>query len=944
MAVVGTATLNVVPKITGLAKAMEDEIAKCEGTSFKGGEKVGGSFGKGAAKSGAVVGAFAALTNKALDSIGSHVGSAVSRFDTLNNYPTVMQALGYSAADADSSISKMSDRLQSLPTRLDDMVSLVQGLVTTTGDLGKATDVGLALNDMLVAAGASTQLSSAAMEQFRQILAKGKPEMEDWRSLTSAMPGQMDQLAKAMLGPTAGANDLYAALGGGKNDPTITMDQLMDAMVRLDAEGGESFASFQSQAETAAGGVATAAANMGNAVTRGIAGVMDEIGKDNIAGAFNDMKSAINQAFGLVKPLVADAMPTAKRLYDTFRQMSPQLSAAAAGFVGMKVALPVLGDLASKGIALKKALDLAGAGGKTLTSAFAGVGLKLNPAALAITGVATAAGIAAAAYMDWKKKSDSLKAATTGLSDAVKRAGDLGGFAGTIADVGNAADESAQSVDELIESVGNHAAKISATNKEAEESLAVLNTAQGIISDYAGKTELTAQEQGKLQWALEQVNEQFGLTLTAADAAAGSYTDANGDVRDLKQSIDELVEAKKREILVNAYSEELGEAYKAQRDAVKAVEAAQDELTAAHERYNHALGDTSAGEGEYQKNLELARQGIESADKKLRDAKGAAEGANDAVNDLEKDLGDAAGAMYGAGDSAEALKTALQGMDDCADGFQAAGINVDDFSQKLSDAGVSTETLADIGGANLQALAEECGGNMDLMVWFIQHYNDTPIIDKDGNITVDQGELVDAQGNVYVWNGSTLVDKASGATVDDAELVDAQGNLWQWNGSQMQSKSASGTIYGNLKEAIRDRDNWNLGDLVSKFASATVDITRNIRDKITAGHAAGGIRPHADGGILPRYHARGAIATQAVPLDIVGEAGAEAIVPLTNERYSRPFAELIAKQVRGSDAKDLSMDAARMVIDALPGIISEYTPVMGEKEFGRKARKAVAYA
>ena len=37
--------------------------------------------------------------------------------------------------------------------------------------------------------------------------------MEDWRSLTTAAPGQMDQLAKSMLGPTANANDLYAALG-----------------------------------------------------------------------------------------------------------------------------------------------------------------------------------------------------------------------------------------------------------------------------------------------------------------------------------------------------------------------------------------------------------------------------------------------------------------------------------------------------------------------------------------------------------------------------------------------------------------------------------------------------------------------------------------------------------------------------------------------------------
>ena len=114
-------------------------------------------------------------------------------------------------------------RLSTLPTRLDDMVSVVQGITATVGDLDKATDVGLALNDMLIASGSSTQLCSAAMEQFRQILSKGKPEMEDWRSLTTAAPGQMDQLAKSMLGPTANANDLYAALGG-----DLTSDQVRD--------------------------------------------------------------------------------------------------------------------------------------------------------------------------------------------------------------------------------------------------------------------------------------------------------------------------------------------------------------------------------------------------------------------------------------------------------------------------------------------------------------------------------------------------------------------------------------------------------------------------------------------------------------------------------------------------------------------------------------------
>ena len=52
---------------------------------------------------------------------------------------------------------------------------------------------------------------------------------------------------------------------------------------------------------------------------------------------------------------------------------------------------------------------------------------------------------------------------------------------------------------------------------------------------------------------------------------------------------------------------------------------------------------------------------------------------------------------------------------------------------------------------------------------------------------------------------------------------------------------------------------------------------------------------------MMRYHANGAIANRpgaGVPLDIVGEAGAEAIVPLTNRKYSRPFARTIAEQMK----------------------------------------------
>ena len=67
---------------------------------------------------------------------------------------------------------------------------------------------------------------------------------------------------------------------------------------------------------------------------------------------------------------------------------------------------------------------------------------------------------------------------------------------------------------------------------------------------------------------------------------------------------------------------------------------------------------------------------------------------------------------------------------------------------------------------------------------------------------------------------------------------------------------------------------------INTFTSALSRIPRNITtfvSQIISKHhnAAGGIRPHAAGGVMMRYHANGAIANRpgaGVPLDIVGEA------------------------------------------------------------------------
>ena len=155
------------------------------------------------------------------------------------------------------------------------------------------------------------------------------------------MPGQMDQLAKAMLGPTANANDLYAAIGGGLKkgeQATHTIDDMLDAMVRLDTEGGDGIASFAEQAQTASGGIQTSMANIRTAFSRGIAGVLDAVGKDTISDALGSVKNAVNGAFSMIGAAAPTAVSAVKGVATVLSEAAPSAAAAGAATIGVSVA------------------------------------------------------------------------------------------------------------------------------------------------------------------------------------------------------------------------------------------------------------------------------------------------------------------------------------------------------------------------------------------------------------------------------------------------------------------------------------------------------------------------------------------------------------------------------------------------------------------------------
>lgn len=284
-----TAYVPIVPSMDGVGKAIEKAFGDASKTT---GSKTGQSIGKGlsvgfASKVGAVAGITSNVFSKVASVVTSSLGSAVDRAGQMNNFPKVMKNLGYSATDAAASIKKISDALDGLPTTSSAMTGMVQQLAPLTSNLDEATDIALAFNNAMLAGGASTMEQENALTQYTQMLSAGKVDMQAWRSIQAAMPGQLNQVAEAMLGAGKNSNDLYEAMKNG----SISFDDFNKKVIELNQNGFGKYASFAQQAKDATQGIGTAMENVQNRVAKAVQKVIDAVGVENIAGAINGFSS-----------------------------------------------------------------------------------------------------------------------------------------------------------------------------------------------------------------------------------------------------------------------------------------------------------------------------------------------------------------------------------------------------------------------------------------------------------------------------------------------------------------------------------------------------------------------------------------------------------------------------------------------------------------------------
>lgn len=299
-----TAYVPIVPSMKGVGKAIEKAFGDASKTT---GSKTGQSIGQGlsvgfAAKVGAVAGIASNVFGKVASVVTSSLGSAIDRADQMNNFPKVMKNLGYSSEDAAASIRKITNALDGLPTTSSAMTGMVQQLAPLTSNLDEATDIALAFNNAMLAGGASTMEQENALTQYTQMLSAGKVDMQAWRSIQAAMPGQLNQVAEAMMGAGHNANDLYEAMKSGK----FSFDDFNKAVMDLNQNGFGKYASFAQQAKDATQGIGTAMENVKNRVAKAVQKVIDAVGVENIAGAINRFSSQFGKVGDAAAGMVTD--------------------------------------------------------------------------------------------------------------------------------------------------------------------------------------------------------------------------------------------------------------------------------------------------------------------------------------------------------------------------------------------------------------------------------------------------------------------------------------------------------------------------------------------------------------------------------------------------------------------------------------------------------------
>lgn len=233
------------------------------------------------------------VVSNAVSGLTSNLGGAISRYDTLKQFPRTMELMGFKTEETKNASEKLVAAIDGLPTTLDGITKNAQNIALITGNLDGATNTAIALNNAFLMSGSSTAEAERGLTQYVQMMSAGKVDMQSWRTLLETMSPALTMVAKSFgyTGESA-KTDLYNALQSGEitfndfNARLVEMNNGMDV-------AGVHFDGFAKLAKSSSKGIGTSIENLKTTVVKQMANTIEAF--DNAGLSIADSLDAIKQ-------------------------------------------------------------------------------------------------------------------------------------------------------------------------------------------------------------------------------------------------------------------------------------------------------------------------------------------------------------------------------------------------------------------------------------------------------------------------------------------------------------------------------------------------------------------------------------------------------------------------------------------------------------------------
>ena len=779
--------------------------------------------------------------------------------DDIGRYASAIVALGNNFATTESDVSAMAQRIAGAGAQIGMSVPDVLGMSAALTSMGITAEAGgSAISTIMAGIDKDVATGSENLSRWAEIAGKTPQEFaESWKGDVVGTLGDVLTNMGELKDEGGNLSVLLEDLGIGSIRQTDTLkrlagnsEQYADAIgmanqayeenVALQKEVDNRNESTASKFQVLANKITNIAAEIGAPIAEALLDVVDaaepliqKVG--DLARAFAEMDTEQQQQivkWGLMAAAAGPLLTVVGKLTSGFGGFLMNLGTTAQNMAGF------FGQI-QRGEGVMTALESSFSGAGTAIS-----GLKVMLGGLAIGAVVAGIAALAKAYQDTIKEQRDFHEALAGMGGYLDEgAGHLEGFAEQVGLTSTQAKELSTSTEELTKAMQEHDSAMREIEGGARTTSAQLQRYRDVIDELGGKTELSVDQQSKLQWALDGLNEQLGTNYTMEDLLKNSYEDEQGTIDDLVGHIDELIEKRQQEARVKADQSLYDE-------AVENETRMQD----AYANSKRALEEYTRGQiGYYRQTEQFANASEEEIIAFMRDH-------DETYKQLEQDMRNAG---FAAGAAADEVTTAEQRMaNDQA--LINAGYNIDEFRGAMDRAQVTSRDLADVSTSDFQRMLDLCGGDLDRLAEMVRNYSSLKV------------------------GGQTVEINADGAM----QTLDRFGRkVAEYDGKEVKTY---------IKTILTDEDRRTLKGEYSGGYSSGGHYTQAKGGAIPR-HAAGVI---FTGPTLTSVDGQTGIVGEQGAEAYVSAGRNNYIVPLTNKQYSQPFIDDLSAGVVNYLAKN----------------------------------------